>query len=94
MIKMILLLDEQEKITLKRCLSIFIEQAKEKMFVTDEVEVQTAVNIWDAVVEVKTKSVEEVMKELNQITKEAANESRGTNSPHEPRTTYERDEPA
>jgi len=91
---MILLLDEQETITLKRCLSIFIEQVKEKMLVADGVEVQTALNIWDAVVEVETKSVEEVMKEINQITKEAANESRGTNSPHEPRTTYERDEPA
>jgi len=91
---MILLLDEQETITLKRCLSIFIEQVKEKMLVADEVEVQTAVNILDAASTVKIDSVDEVMKKLNQITKEAANESRGTNSPHEPRTTYERDEPA
>jgi len=42
MTKMILVLNEQEKITLKRCLSLFIEQAKEKLIVADQVEIQTA----------------------------------------------------
>lgn len=94
MINVILLLDEQEKTTLKRCLSIFIEQAKDKMIVADKVEIQTALNIWDTVVEVETKSVEEIIGELNQITEEATNGNHGTNSPHEPKTSYERDEPA
>tara|TARA_R100000750_G_scaffold56280_1_gene42709 strand:+ start:166 stop:450 length:285 start_codon:yes stop_codon:yes gene_type:complete len=94
MIKMILVLDEQEKITLKRCLSLFIEQAKEKLIVADQVEIQTAQQIWDSVVEVETTGIEEVVKKSKQIIKELTNENHGTGNPHEPKTTFERDEPA
>jgi|TARA_Y100001951_G_scaffold76491_1_gene63730 hypothetical protein len=94
MIKMVLLLDEQEKITLKRCLSIFVEQAQEKMFISDEVEIQTAQGMLDSVLAVETEEVEEVVKKLTNKLKEAMNEDYGTNNPNEPRTSYERDEPA
>ena len=94
MIQMALLLNEQEKITLKRCLSNFIEQANDKMLIADEVEIQTAQGIWDSVLEVETEEIEDVVKKLTNKLKEAMNEDYGTNNPNEPRTSYERDEPA
>ena len=94
MIKMVLLLDEQEKITLKRCLRGFVEQAQEKMFISDEVEIQTAQDMLDSVLAVETEEVEEVVKKLTNKLKEAMNEDYGTNNPSEPKTSYERDEPA
>jgi|TARA_Y100000310_G_scaffold35545_1_gene33586 hypothetical protein len=93
MIKMILVLNEQEKITLKRCLSLFIEQAKEKLIVADQVEIQTAQQIWDSVLEVETEDMNVIITKLNKSLK-GHHDDTGTNSPHEPKTSYERDEPA
>jgi len=92
MLKMILMIDEQEKITLTRCLSIFTEQAKKGVIIADRVEIQAAQQLWDTIVDVKTSSIDDVVKQIQQTTKEASNEQ-GTNNPHEPRATYEKDEP-
>lgn len=94
MTETILILNAQEKITLMRCLSIFIEQARDSLLIADEVETQTAQGILDSVGGVETTPIESVLQTLTNKLREANYEDRGTQSPHEPKTSYERNERA